>query len=66
MLRGDHDLALRYLEETLEHLPALNRTRARLDPDFEALRADPRLLALIGDGSESPQAAPPSPGSVVS
>ena len=66
-LRGDIDHAIRYFEETLEQLPALNRTRARLDPDFEAVRANPRMSVLL-----EPASAPagpgsgPSPGSVVS
>ncbi len=66
-LRGDTDHAVRYFEETLEQLPALNRTRARLDPDFEAVRADPRMSVLLG--ADSTQAVPgsgPSPGGVVS
>ena len=66
-LRGDIDRAVRYFEETLEQLPALNRTRARLDPDFAAVRADPRMSVLLA--ADSAQTAPgpePSPGGVVS
>ena len=47
-IRGDADRALRYLEESSEQLPALNRTRARVDPDFESVRDTPRFAALAG------------------
>ena len=55
-LRGDIDHSVRYFGETLDQLPALNRTRARLDPDFEAVRADPRMAALLANDPE--QAGP--------
>jgi len=51
-LRGDIDHSVRYFGETLDQLPALNRTRARLDPDFEAVRADPRMAALLASNPE--------------
>jgi tetratricopeptide (TPR) repeat protein len=62
-LRGDIDRAVRYFKETLEQLQALNRTRARLDPGFAAVRADPRMSVLLA--ADSAQRAPgpePSPG----
>ena len=66
-LRGDIDHAVRYFEETLEQLPALNRTRARLDPDFEAVRADPRMSALlVVDPAHTAPGSGASPGGVVS
>ena len=46
-LKGETDRALRYLGDTIQHLPALNRTRARMDPDFDAVRTDPRFTALV-------------------
>ena len=53
-LKGETDRALRYLDDTIQHLPALNRTRARMDPDFDAVRTDPRFTALVdGHGGVS-------------
>ena len=46
-LKGETDRALRYLDDTIQHLPALNRTRARMDPDFDAVRTEPRFTALV-------------------
>ncbi len=46
-LQGETDRALRYLDDTIQHLPALNRTRARRDPDFDRVRTDPRFTALV-------------------
>lgn len=46
-LKGETDRVLRYLDDTIQHLPALNRTRARMDPDFDGVRTDPRFTALI-------------------
>ena len=66
-LRGDIDHAVRYFEETLGQLPALNRTRARLDPDFEAVRADPRMSVLLAaDSTQTASGSEASPGGVVS
>ena len=45
-LKGETDRALRYLGDTIQHLPALNRTRARMDPDFDAVRTDAPLHCL--------------------
>ena len=66
-LRGDVERSVRYLGESLEHLPALNRTRAKVDPDFDGIRDDPRLRAALGDGP-APTAAesPDSNDGVVS
>jgi eukaryotic-like serine/threonine-protein kinase len=46
-LRGETGDALRYLAECVAVRPALTRVRARLDPDFEALREDPAFRALV-------------------
>jgi TolB-like protein/predicted Ser/Thr protein kinase len=51
-LRGEAAEALRYLEECVAVRPALTRVRARLDPDFDALREDPAFRALVdGDAA---------------
>ena len=57
-LRGEPERAIRYLAETLEHLPALNRVRAQVDPDFDGLRSDARFAALI---EVAPRGAPLGP-----
>jgi tetratricopeptide (TPR) repeat protein len=54
-LRGQTSDALRYLAECVAARPALTRVRARLDPDFEALREDPAFRSLVdGDAVISP------------
>ena len=47
-LRGEADKAIKYLEETFVHLRALNTIRARIEPDFDRIREDPRFLRLVG------------------
>jgi len=48
-LRGDTTKAVRYLSESLAQLPALNRTRAGADPDFDPIRSEPAFVdALAG------------------
>ena len=46
-LRGESEQAIRYFSETLEQLPALNRARARVDPDFDGIRESPEFAALL-------------------
>lgn len=48
-LRGDADQALGYLEESLAAVRASNVLRARIDPDFESLRDNPRFQKLIAE-----------------
>ena len=47
-LRGDAGHAARYLREAVAQLPGLNRARARVDPDFDPVRADPEFAAVLG------------------
>jgi tetratricopeptide (TPR) repeat protein len=46
-LRGDHERAIAYLQQTYEKLGALNRRRAATDPDFDAVRDELRGRGLI-------------------
>ena len=46
-LRGDTVKAVRYLRESLAALPALNRTRAGADPDFDPIRSDPAFVEAL-------------------
>ncbi|HKS41080.1 MAG TPA: tetratricopeptide repeat protein, partial [Blastocatellia bacterium] len=46
-LKGDADQAIKYFEESSEQLSAINSQRAKVDPDFESLKDDPRFQKLI-------------------
>ena len=46
-LRGDAEKAVRYLRESLVELPALNRARAKVDPDFDPVRSDPAFAEAL-------------------
>jgi tetratricopeptide (TPR) repeat protein len=48
-LQGDTGKAFRYLAEVVKALPALNRVRARIDPDLASLRAQPEFDRVLGD-----------------
>jgi non-specific serine/threonine protein kinase len=52
-LRGDADRAIAVLAESMQQLEALNRRRARRDPDFASLREDERFVALLDDPAAS-------------
>ena len=41
------DRTVRYLEESLGSLRALNLTRAQADPDFSGIRDHPKFLHLV-------------------
>jgi non-specific serine/threonine protein kinase len=47
-MRGDAEPALAFLERALAELPALTAARARIEPEFDGLRADPRFERLFG------------------
>ena len=47
-MRGDAEPALAFLERSLAELPAFTAARARIEPEFDGLRADPRFERLIG------------------
>jgi serine/threonine protein kinase/tetratricopeptide (TPR) repeat protein len=47
-LRGDAESALAFLQRALSQQPAFTAARARIEPEFEALRADPRFRRLVG------------------
>jgi serine/threonine protein kinase/Tfp pilus assembly protein PilF len=46
-LRGDAEGALAFLERAIAELPAFTRARARIEPEFEPLRNDPRFRRLV-------------------
>jgi adenylate cyclase len=46
-LSGDVDRAFDSLDRVAERLPALTAARMRRDPDLDALRGDPRFVALL-------------------
>jgi TolB-like protein/tetratricopeptide (TPR) repeat protein len=47
-LRGDAEPALAFLERALSHQRAFTAARARIEPEFDTLRSDPRFHRLIG------------------
>ena len=49
-LRGDAEKAVRYLRESIAELPALNRTRAGADPDFDPIRSNPAFAEALAAG----------------
>ncbi len=46
-LRGDAPHAARYLREAVAQLPGVNLARARVDPDFDPVRPDPEVAAVL-------------------
>ena len=49
-MRGDSEPALAFLERALAELPALTIARARIEPEFDGLRNDPRFEKLLRSG----------------
>ena len=47
-LRGDADTAVAFLERAAEVRRAFTLTRARIEPEFDGLRADERFRRLVG------------------
>jgi serine/threonine protein kinase/tetratricopeptide (TPR) repeat protein len=47
-LKGDTEPALAFLQRAVSQLPAFTAARARIEPEFEALRSDPRFRRLVG------------------
>src|SRR5262245_36307008 len=47
-MSGEPEPALTLLERTLAELPAFTAARARIEPEFDRLRTDPRLERLLG------------------
>ena len=48
-LRGEAECAIKYLAQSMSQLPALNRVRARIDPDFDPIRDAPAFRELIAE-----------------
>ncbi len=46
-LRGDVERAVRYLRESITAMPALNRSRASADPDFDPIRDTPAFADAL-------------------
>jgi len=51
-LRGEADEALRLLAQSIAARPAFMRERARIEPEWESLRQDPRWRDLVGPPAE--------------
>ena len=48
-IRGDAKCAIKWLEQSMKQLPALNRVRARIDPDFDPVRNEPAFQELVAE-----------------
>ena len=53
-MRGDSEPALAFLERALSQQRAFTAARARIEPEFDSLRSDPRFQKLV-DISPAPQ-----------
>jgi tetratricopeptide (TPR) repeat protein len=50
-LRGDKNEAMVHLEKSIASRPAFVLARARIEPEWDGLRGDPRFEALIGSST---------------
>ena len=53
-MRGDAEPALAFLERALSNQRAFTAARARIEPEFDRLRDDPRFQRLLGAGNPAP------------
>ena len=60
-LKGDHDTALVFLERAATERRAFTLERARIEPEFDALRRDPRFQRLIDAREAGVTGSPPAP-----
>jgi tetratricopeptide (TPR) repeat protein len=47
-LKGDAESALAFLQRAIAQQPVFNAARARVEPEFAALRDDPRFRRIVG------------------
>ncbi len=60
-LRGERDVAMALLERSVRDSPAFVQARARIEPEWDGLRSEPRFKRLVGESPASSPATPPAP-----